>query len=361
MRYCLTEKRVATSAAEIFGLRLALSVFTRFSLRRIDFFRAPGKGRNTADSPEAETRRQDQPAKGPRPPGEKKGIVLKPFRLLMVLTGALLIGEASVMFILSALPPLSTVIEAFTDAIMLTILVFPVLYFFSFRPLIRHIQERARVGDELRRIRAAVDDASEAVLIVNNDQKPVYFNVAFGHLFGCKPAEMEEKKIDFFFVDREFAGDILAGIHRGASWQGEIQMVSSKERDFTAFLRATPIMDDEFDVTGALFLCTDITEQKQVEKERLQREKLQGVIEMAGAACHELNQPMQVISGYSELLLRQMSNGKESDQLGRRLSEIVQQISRMSEITGKLNNITRYETQEYIEGARIIDIDRASK
>ena len=32
-------------------------------------------------------------------------------------------------------------------------------------------------------------------------------------------------------------------------------------------------------------------------------EKLQGVIEMAGAVCHEMNQPMQVVLGISELLL----------------------------------------------------------
>jgi signal transduction histidine kinase len=138
-------------------------------------------------------------------------------------------------------------------------------------------------------------------------------------------------------------------------------MVSRKNHDFTAFLRATPIMNEEFEVIGALFVCADITEQKQAENERMHREKLQGVIEMAGAACHELNQPMQVVSGYSELLLSQLASGKSPDQIADRLQVIGQQIKRMADITGKLNNITRYETQEYIEGARIIDIDRASE
>ena len=46
----------------------------------------------------------------------------------------------------------------------------------------------------------------------------------------------------------------------------------------------------------------DISEQKQAEQERIKKEKLQGVIEMAGAVCHELNQPMQVVLGISELL-----------------------------------------------------------
>jgi DNA-binding response OmpR family regulator len=34
-----------------------------------------------------------------------------------------------------------------------------------------------------------------------------------------------------------------------------------------------------------------------------EKEKFQGVLEMAGAVCHEINQPLMVISGYSEILL----------------------------------------------------------
>jgi signal transduction histidine kinase len=35
----------------------------------------------------------------------------------------------------------------------------------------------------------------------------------------------------------------------------------------------------------------------------MHREKLQAVLELAGAVCHELNQPIQAILGHSELLL----------------------------------------------------------
>jgi hypothetical protein len=45
---------------------------------------------------------------------------------------------------------------------------------------------------------------------------------------------------------------------------------------------------------------------RQLEEERLQRERLEGVIEMAGAACHELNQPLQTLFGYCHLLLKHL-------------------------------------------------------
>jgi len=96
---------------------------------------------------------------------------------------------------------------------------------------------------------------------------------------------------------------------------------------------------------------------KQFEEERLQRERLEGVIEMAGAACHELSQPLQTISGYSHLLL---INLPEDSPLFGKIEEIKKSIAQLGEITHKIMHITRYETKEYIGGSKIIDIDKAS-
>ena len=96
---------------------------------------------------------------------------------------------------------------------------------------------------------------------------------------------------------------------------------------------------------------------RQLVEERLQRERLEGVIEMAGAACHELNQPLQTLFGYSELLLRSLP---EKSPLFGKIEEIKKSIDQLGKITHKIMHITRYETKEYIEGTKIIDIDKAS-
>jgi CheY-like chemotaxis protein len=96
----------------------------------------------------------------------------------------------------------------------------------------------------------------------------------------------------------------------------------------------------------------------EMQVELMQREKLRGVLEMAGATCHEFNQPMQVISGYCELLLKQVPG---DTRIHGQISRILQAVKSMIEVTRKLQTITKYETREYIEGARIIDIDKASQ
>jgi DNA-binding response OmpR family regulator len=96
----------------------------------------------------------------------------------------------------------------------------------------------------------------------------------------------------------------------------------------------------------------------EMQSELMHREKLRGVLEMAGATCHEFNQPMQVISGYCELLMKELQPGEQAhDQVGK----ILEAVESMIKVTRKLQSITKYETREYIEGSLIIDIDKASE
>ena len=102
-----------------------------------------------------------------------------------------------------------------------------------------------------------------------------------------------------------------------------------------------------------LAVTRDITDRKRAEQERLYREKLQVVLEMAGATCHEMNQPLQAIL----ILIEEIEDKNPGSEGVRKLKE---QFYRIREITHKLNNITNYETKDYIRGSKIIDIDKAS-
>jgi len=90
--------------------------------------------------------------------------------------------------------------------------------------------------------------------------------------------------------------------------------------------------------------------------EHQRREKLQGVLEMAGAICHELNQPLQVVSGLSHLLTFDIETDSP---VFKKIKTIINQVDKMGNITGKLQRITRYETMDYLEN-KIIDIERAT-
>jgi PAS domain S-box-containing protein len=115
--------------------------------------------------------------------------------------------------------------------------------------------------------------------------------------------------------------------------------------------------DPEEPSKRAVFAINDISWRAQAEAERLEREKVQAVLETAGAVCHEMNQPLQGVTTLSETLLM---NQDEDEDWANQIRRIIDLTGRMGAITKKLMRITKYETKDYIQGVRIIDLDKSS-
>lgn len=103
-----------------------------------------------------------------------------------------------------------------------------------------------------------------------------------------------------------------------------------------------------------LAVTRDITDRKLAEQEKLQREKLQGVLEMAGATCHELGQPLQIAFALMDRLM-------EANTKNENIQKLEKQLYLMKDITENVRKITSYKTKDYISGQKIIDIDEASR
>lgn len=143
---------------------------------------------------------------------------------------------------------------------------------------------------------------------------------------------------------------------------GEKSMDRSESVLYTADGDEIPVLKTvlAIEVDGEDWLIesvSDISELKQAERERVEKERLQALVETAGAVCHEMNQPLMGISGYGELCLMEMS---EDHRAYPQIQKILEQVRRMGEITRKLMNITSYRTKDYLEG-KILDIDSSSQ
>ena len=121
-------------------------------------------------------------------------------------------------------------------------------------------------------------------------------------------------------------------------------------------IHAYPLKDDTGTVCGIVEYVRNITERKNGELARLESERLQGVLETAGAVGHELNQPLQSVMGQCELMFLDLS---PSSPVYTRMATIRDQVYKMGEITRKLMGITRYRTKRYGKGD-ILDLDKAS-
>jgi PAS domain S-box-containing protein len=116
--------------------------------------------------------------------------------------------------------------------------------------------------------------------------------------------------------------------------------------------------------TATAGIFTDLRDRMQLERKlsdfetRLEEsEKTSVIVELAGTAAHELNQPLTSVMGYADLLKRKL---KEDDFAYRPVEIIYREAERMAEIVRKIGKITRYETKSYIGTAKILDLDKAS-
>ena len=108
----------------------------------------------------------------------------------------------------------------------------------------------------------------------------------------------------------------------------------------------------------ATFTISDISWRKRAEAKLLQNEKLEAVVEMAGAVCHEMNQPMQLaLVELAELLVMDRYNKSAIEKI---VAKIRQPLNSLRDMSRKLMHITRYETRDYVEGEKIVDIDKSS-
>jgi PAS domain S-box-containing protein len=120
--------------------------------------------------------------------------------------------------------------------------------------------------------------------------------------------------------------------------------------------------DGEPRATFGIF--TDLRERLEIENdlarmrlELMEREREAIAAQLAGAAAHELNQPLTSVMASVELLRRRLGGDTTH---GEMVETIVAETERMARIVRKIGRITHYETTTYVGSTRIIDINRSS-
>jgi PAS domain S-box-containing protein len=223
-------------------------------------------------------------------------------------------------------------------------------------------------GDKLRSYLKLMDT------LINTIPNPIYFKGADGVYQGCN--KVFAKQILGLTRDRiigarpedlhdQIPPDLAAVYqeeeHRMAekgefhTFEAPVQCADGGRRDYLFSL--APVPDHQQGFSGSVAVLSDLTDKNHAAQDRIRKEKLEGVLETAGAVCHELNQPLQALSGYAEMLAMQLA-GHEACAF---IEKLTTQIERMRDITDHLQGITRYETTEYAGNTKIIDLYKASE
>jgi PAS domain S-box-containing protein len=224
-------------------------------------------------------------------------------------------------------------------------------------------QTEAALRESEERFRAIATTARDAIVMMDAEGRVSFWNRAAEAMFGYTPDEVMGVEVHGLLAPKQYHALFEAAFGtfketgKGDA-VGTTLEVTGLRKDGTEFPIELSLSSVYFQKRWhAIGIIRDISGRKTAEEERLRLEKIQGALEMAGTVSHELNQPMQAIYGYAELLLMELPEGNSLLETARKIRD---QIERMSRITEKLTRITSYVTKDYATDTRIIDIERAA-
>jgi PAS domain S-box-containing protein len=207
---------------------------------------------------------------------------------------------------------------------------------------------------EQRRVLEKILESSPVGICLVENRIFKWVNAEMVRMFGYKTKEeLENMNVRMIYKsDEDFstAGKLIyTDLKKSGKADFDFDLKRKDESLFQAHVIITsPRQENPLEST--IVTIVDISQREEAQKEKMKREKLQGVLEMAGAICHEINQPLQTILGYSTLFEDNEVVSPED------LQKIKKQAIRIGDITRRLSNITRYKTLEYPGDTRIIDI-----
>jgi PAS domain S-box-containing protein len=214
-----------------------------------------------------------------------------------------------------------------------------------------------------------IDSTVDAIIAADMRGMIILFNQGAERLFGYRARDVIAKKPVWELYEPGGAKQIMrmlratsyGGVGRLEQTRREVRIAGNEVVPVS--MTASIVYEGEREV-ATVGILTDLRERIRMEQrlldaqQKLQLSEKQALVaELAGAAAHELNQPLTSIMGYAQLIERQ--SDKEAQHM-RPVRVILSEAERMAAIVKKIGRITKYETTDYVGGARMLDLDRAA-
>jgi PAS domain S-box-containing protein len=194
-------------------------------------------------------------------------------------------------------------------------------------------------AEDLNKFKLAVENASDAIYITDDNFQLMYANRAAEKTTGYFKSELVGKTTEVWrdISDAKNATRQLALPNNEILIKTPVeQEVVNKKKNgqkYTALLEISPILDEKKEVLYYVIIERDISRQKEID---------QAKNEFISLASHQLRTPLASIALSSELLLRGVY-GEISEKQRGSINEIFDSSDRMKELISDLLNISRIE------------------
>ena len=196
----------------------------------------------------------------------------------------------------------------------------------------RHAERVLAESEEIHRF--VVDGISDGIAITVGAER-AFVNKAFLHIHGLTDASQALSfPMDRFILpeDREMVRERSLARQRGEAMPGVYEYHIRRPNGDVRTLQSSAVPITYKGKPATLAVLRDITELKQAEQRLIETSRLASIGELAAGVAHEINNPLSIILGFSQLLLEQ-----ELDESAKKdVMTIVQEANRATKVVRDL-------------------------
>jgi two-component system cell cycle sensor histidine kinase/response regulator CckA len=205
------------------------------------------------------------------------------------------------------------------------------------------------VSEELRaaevRFARFFNSTPIAIAGVNKDGSILRANATFARMFSTREGKdtSDQDNLLSLFEDSSRSA-LLVALEAAAHGKGDIPPVDAAltgKGDRSAQVFISPVVDGEADEEAAVVYVLETTEQKALEQQFTQSQKMQAFGQLAGGVAHDFNNMLQAIIGNADLL---MLNHKPTDPSFKFINQIKQNGNRAAALVRHLLAFSRKQT-----------------
>lgn len=221
--------------------------------------------------------------------------------------------------------------------------------------------ERERVLEERTRFRAILDEATDAIRIIDPDSRRILeANRRDSELTALAREALIGRHLEDLWP--RDAGDRVAherfvreALEKGEAASDTLPHVSPNGQ--RSYLGGTGRVVRYGGKRFAVFIYRDITDRLRAEEARREAEAMKAITELARATAHEINNPLQALIGNLSLLQAEKALDEEGAE---RVQVAVDMGYRIRDIVARLLRITRREVDRGIPEMPMLDIRKSS-
>jgi two-component system, cell cycle sensor histidine kinase and response regulator CckA len=183
------------------------------------------------------------------------------------------------------------------------------------------ITERKRAEEQLREQATLLDNAQDAILVRDLEDRFLFWNKSAERIYGWPAEEVIGSKVKVMIYKNSLAQyeEAKRAVLKKGKWEGELRQLTRDGKEIIVESRRTLVRDDRGQPKSILVINTDVTDKRKIEAQFLRAQRMESIGTLASGIAHDFNNLLSPI-----LMSIQLLQARIQDEEGQRLLAMLQ-------------------------------------